>query len=464
MKWKTLGSGNQVKGTTETRTLKHAFSRTFKAAHLAGCLSEMRLIVIQHSKSGVTRLSSFEPSQSHRGPGYTEVYDVTQMQCQSLECRSVSANGTEVRHRCSRVLLIIERNRTFVQFWRSTENEHGGMEGSSLSNRQLESQSVLGEGVTHVVLASQTRPLVDHDDFCFDHLDLGRKCEIEELLGALNLASAHVLWRRMKEQDLYFLRGQSCPGSQKEWTWKAQSKMTTKTSSRFMGNKSRYRDPKRPRGFVTAFNFFAQEERERVVADFPFLADCPNQINRIVGQRWRKLPAMGRARFETKAEQDFHRFSTEYSRYTPEAGVRKYAPNVAIPGAKERLQPHLGSLRREEGVIKVEEFQRLIEHPAAGSPGEAVVLPEATAMTPGDVQQHVFALQSVVLSGYQEKDFSRIIRDSAEFLLRAEGHFGLISDDAAKGGVVSVIKLRKQATPSEEDSAQPRDVPTLQTE
>lgn len=66
---------------------------------------------------------------------------------------------------------------------------------------------------------------------------------------------------------------------------------------------------KEPKGFVSGFNFFAQRVRSTMSHQFKNLSN--NEINKVVGQLWRKLPSSEKTAFLDKGEEDKLRYLQE---------------------------------------------------------------------------------------------------------------------------------------------------------
>jgi hypothetical protein len=99
--------------------------------------------------------------------------------------------------------------------------------------------------------------------------------------------------------------------------------------------KTSKRDPKRPKGYISAFNFFAKDMRAQILKEQPDLGgkgqSKNNAINLLVGTRWKQLPAESKRPYEDKAVQDKVRYLRELDAYQPSEGFLKAAPRVKAP-------------------------------------------------------------------------------------------------------------------------------------
>ena len=75
----------------------------------------------------------------------------------------------------------------------------------------------------------------------------------------------------------------------------------------------RKRDPNAPKRPMTAFMYFAREERPKVMKDNPNFS-VP-EIGRELGARWRKLEDNERAKFDALAAKDMARYQAQMKKY-----------------------------------------------------------------------------------------------------------------------------------------------------
>lgn len=72
-------------------------------------------------------------------------------------------------------------------------------------------------------------------------------------------------------------------------------------------------DPNAPKRSLSAYMFFASENRESVRNDNPGIAF--GQIGRVLGERWKALSTDDRIPYETKAAKDKKRYEAEKEQY-----------------------------------------------------------------------------------------------------------------------------------------------------
>ena len=75
----------------------------------------------------------------------------------------------------------------------------------------------------------------------------------------------------------------------------------------------RKRDPNAPKRPMTAFMYFAREERPKVMKDNPNFS-VP-EIGKELGARWRKLEDNERAKFDALAAKDMARYQAQMKKY-----------------------------------------------------------------------------------------------------------------------------------------------------
>ena len=75
----------------------------------------------------------------------------------------------------------------------------------------------------------------------------------------------------------------------------------------------RKRDPNAPKRPLTAFMYFAREERPKVMKDNPNFS-VP-EIGKELGARWRKLEDNERAKFDALAAKDMARYQAQMKKY-----------------------------------------------------------------------------------------------------------------------------------------------------
>ncbi len=98
--------------------------------------------------------------------------------------------------------------------------------------------------------------------------------------------------------------------------------------------KNKRRDPQKPRGYISAFNFFLQDQRSRayneneeeIEAAGPKPSDRNNAINKILGKMWKELSPSERATYDEMATSDKRRYLEEMKSYEPSKGFIKDVP------------------------------------------------------------------------------------------------------------------------------------------
>ncbi|OWB50751.1 hypothetical protein B5S28_g3569 [[Candida] boidinii] len=73
------------------------------------------------------------------------------------------------------------------------------------------------------------------------------------------------------------------------------------------------KDPNAPKRSLSAYMFFANEQRDIVRAENPGIAF--GQIGKLLGERWKALDETGKAPYEAKAEADKKRYEMEKAEY-----------------------------------------------------------------------------------------------------------------------------------------------------
>jgi len=87
---------------------------------------------------------------------------------------------------------------------------------------------------------------------------------------------------------------------------KRSAKATTKT-----GKKKK--DPNAPKRGLSAYMFFANEQRENVRSENPGIAF--GQVGKVLGERWKALSEKQRQPYEAKAAADKKRYEDEKTAY-----------------------------------------------------------------------------------------------------------------------------------------------------
>ncbi|KAK9380275.1 high mobility group box domain-containing protein [Kockiozyma suomiensis] len=75
----------------------------------------------------------------------------------------------------------------------------------------------------------------------------------------------------------------------------------------------RKKDPNAPKRSLSAYMFFANEQRETVRSENPGIAF--GQVGKLLGERWKALSAKDKIPYETRAAQDKKRYEDEKASY-----------------------------------------------------------------------------------------------------------------------------------------------------
>jgi len=92
---------------------------------------------------------------------------------------------------------------------------------------------------------------------------------------------------------------------------KAKATATRKSKKADGGKKKK--DPNAPKRGLSAYMFFANEQRENVREENPGIAF--GQVGRVLGERWKALSASQREPYEAKAKADKERYDAEKASY-----------------------------------------------------------------------------------------------------------------------------------------------------
>ncbi|KAI4148097.1 MAG: hypothetical protein LQ340_005239 [Diploschistes diacapsis] len=87
---------------------------------------------------------------------------------------------------------------------------------------------------------------------------------------------------------------------------------TRKTKSKADGGKKK-KDPNAPKRGLSAYMFFANEQRENVREENPGIAF--GQVGKVLGERWKALSPQERQPYEDKAKADKERYDAEKASY-----------------------------------------------------------------------------------------------------------------------------------------------------
>lgn len=88
----------------------------------------------------------------------------------------------------------------------------------------------------------------------------------------------------------------------------------TKSRVKKSTGKRTKKDPSAPKRGLSAYMFFAQENRDTVKIKNPDASF--GEIGKILGELWKKLPSEDKLPYENRAKKDKERFETEKSRWS----------------------------------------------------------------------------------------------------------------------------------------------------
>jgi len=92
---------------------------------------------------------------------------------------------------------------------------------------------------------------------------------------------------------------------------KASAKSSTKAKGR--GTEKKKKDPNAPKRGLSAYMFFANDQRETVREENPGISF--GQVGKVLGDKWKALDEKGRQPYEKKAAADKKRYEDEKAKY-----------------------------------------------------------------------------------------------------------------------------------------------------
>ncbi|RMZ81875.1 hypothetical protein DV738_g1979, partial [Chaetothyriales sp. CBS 135597] len=92
---------------------------------------------------------------------------------------------------------------------------------------------------------------------------------------------------------------------------KSSSKSASKTKTR--GGDKKKKDPNAPKRGLSAYMFFANEQRETVREENPGITF--GQVGKVLGDKWKALSEKQREPYEKKAAADKKRYEDEKAKY-----------------------------------------------------------------------------------------------------------------------------------------------------
>lgn len=97
---------------------------------------------------------------------------------------------------------------------------------------------------------------------------------------------------------------------------KAETKVKAKRASKPRAEKKK-KDPNAPKRGLSAYMFFAQEQRDNVREENPGIGF--GQVGKVLGERWKALNDKQRLPYENKAAEDKKRYEDEKASYNADA-------------------------------------------------------------------------------------------------------------------------------------------------
>lgn len=95
-----------------------------------------------------------------------------------------------------------------------------------------------------------------------------------------------------------------------------KEKSVPRKPSKSRGEK-RKKNPKAPKRGLSAYMFFANEQRENVRDENPGISF--GQCGKLLGKRWKELNEAERTPYEEKAAEDKKRYEDEKAKFNPDA-------------------------------------------------------------------------------------------------------------------------------------------------
>ncbi|BCR93562.1 high-mobility group nucleosome-binding protein [Aspergillus luchuensis] len=92
---------------------------------------------------------------------------------------------------------------------------------------------------------------------------------------------------------------------------------TTRKTTKGRGTERRKKDPNAPKRGLSAYMFFANDNREKVREENPGISF--GQVGKMLGERWKALSDTDRRPYEEKAAADKKRYEDEKASYNAAA-------------------------------------------------------------------------------------------------------------------------------------------------
>ncbi|MCJ1236568.1 Non-histone chromosomal protein 6 [Varicellaria rhodocarpa] len=94
---------------------------------------------------------------------------------------------------------------------------------------------------------------------------------------------------------------------------KEKATTTRKTKTKAVTEGKKKKDPNAPKRGLSAYMFFANEQRDNVREDNPGISF--GQVGKVLGERWKALNTKQREPYEAKAKADKERYENEKASY-----------------------------------------------------------------------------------------------------------------------------------------------------
>ncbi|GMM49143.1 high-mobility group nucleosome-binding protein [Starmerella bacillaris] len=112
------------------------------------------------------------------------------------------------------------------------------------------------------------------------------------------------------------------------------------------GATRRKKDPDAPKRPITAYMFYAQNERKNVNRDKP---DAKfGEVGKIIGERWRQLDAEGKKKYEDMAVEDKKRYDKQKAEYTQSKTGKVEKKEEDAPSAEKEDKATTSDSKDEE--------------------------------------------------------------------------------------------------------------------
>ncbi|MCJ1385641.1 Non-histone chromosomal protein 6 [Xylographa soralifera] len=94
---------------------------------------------------------------------------------------------------------------------------------------------------------------------------------------------------------------------------KEKTTSTRKSKTKSVSEGKKKKDPNAPKRGLSAYMFFANEQRDNVREENPGISF--GQVGKVLGERWKALNPKQREPYEAKAKADKERYETEKATY-----------------------------------------------------------------------------------------------------------------------------------------------------